>query len=301
VTQLSTESVASTSLIKAPQAAASLSDSVTLAGSEDALRVQARRQRRGRENHIVRAWQIGIVVFGLVLMWAINAGQGDLVMPRPDHVVTSFWDMINDGSLWTALRQSLKVFLVGFATAAVAGVIFGILVGGFHRVGKVFEPFINALNSTPRVAFIPLIIVWFGLDTTAKIVVTWLSAVIPILINTAAGMENADHDLSEMARSMGASRRQLFWRVLIPGAVPMILTGLRIGSALAILGTVVSELYTAESGLGGLLVESSNHFEMAQYFAVVFVLMAIGVLISTLLRALERRFMRWRPGPREGA
>lgn len=271
------------------------------AGSPGSLPpVKRRARRRHRDRLTIWTTRVLLVVATLALMTLLNHTQGDLVMPRPDKVVQAGWRMFANGTMWTALRQSLRVFSIGFSTAIASGVVGGIVVGGFPRVGRVFDPFINALNSTPRVAFIPLIIVWFGLDTTAKIVVTWLSAVIPILINTASGMEAADADLSEMARSLGATRRQLFWRVLIPGAFPVILTGLRIGSALAILGTVVSELYTAEAGLGGLLVESSNHFEMAKYFAVVFVLMVIGVAVTSLLRALERHFLTWRPTGPEG-
>ena len=179
------------------------------------------------------------------------------------------------------------------------GVVGGILLGGFRIVGRVLDPFVNAMNSTPGAAFIPLIIVWFGLYTEAKIIVVWNAALFPILISTAAGIDQSDNDLVEMARSFGASRATLFWQVMVPNAVPSILSGLRIGAAVATVGTVVAELYMAQSGLGGLLASAGNRFQMDRYFAVVIVLMALGTLITGLLRLAEARMGGWRRSMRE--
>lgn len=235
----------------------------------------------------------------LAIMQVVNKLQGDLIMPSPWSVVMSGWQQIRDGTLPDALGQSLRVFGIGFGVSIVTGVGFGVLIGGFRTLERVLDPFIHAVNSTPRVAFIPLIIVWIGLGVEAKIVVTWLSAVIPILISSAAGVSQADPDLTEMARSLGVTRWTLFSRVLIPAALPQILTSLRVGAALAILGTVVSELYTQQAGLGGLLVNDSNNFEMSLYFGVVVVLGALGIAVTAILRAVETRFYRWRVDYRE--
>lgn len=261
--------------------------------------VSRRRARRDRQRRVIVTWQVLLVLAVLGIMQGVNAWKGDLVMPAPGSVVISGWDQITDGTLPHALVQTLTVFGIGFGVSAASGIILGVIIGGFKMVERVFDPFINALNATPRVAFIPLIIVWVGLGVEAKIVITWVSAVVPILINSAAGVKEADADLTEMARSLGVRRWTLFSRVLVPGALPSILTGLRIGSALAILGTVVSELYTQQAGLGGLLVNDSNNFEMARYFAVVVVLGALGVVVTTLLRAAESYFYRWRVDHRE--
>lgn len=241
-----------------------------------------------------------VVVAVITTMKIVNVRDGDLVMPDPLDVVSAGRQLFGDGTMLRALRESLYVLGVGFVLASVVGIVVGVLFGGLPLLGRVAEPFIHALSSTPRVAFIPLIIVWLGLREEAKIAVIWLSAVIPIMINTISGIEAADSDLTEMARSFGARRHQLFWRVWIPGAVPSILTGLRIGASLAILGTVVAELYTAQAGLGGLLVRSSSRFRMDDYFAVVIVLMGVGVSITSLLRMLERRFLVWRTSIADG-
>jgi ABC-type nitrate/sulfonate/bicarbonate transport system permease component len=261
--------------------------------------VPHRAARRNRRRSVVIAGRAAIVLAVLAIMQVVNALQGDLVMPTPWSVVQSGWHQIGDGTLAIALGQSLRVFGIGFGLSIATGVTAGVIIGGFKTLERMLDPFINALNSTPRVAFIPLIVVWVGLGVEAKIVVTWLSAVVPILINSATGVSQADPDLTEMARSLGVSRWTLFSRVLFPGALPQILTGLRVGSALAILGTVVSELYTQQAGLGGLLVNDSNNFEMSSYFAVVVVLAALGIAVAAILRGVESRFYRWRVDHRE--
>jgi ABC-type nitrate/sulfonate/bicarbonate transport system permease component len=146
----------------------------------------------------------------------------------------------------------------------------------------------------PRVSFIPLIIIFLGLGFEAKICVVFLGAIIPILINTYAGVLNSDADLIEMARAAGATDLQIFRKIMLPGAMPYIIAGMRIGAALALINTVVAELYTAIGGLGGLLAIYGNTFRMAPYFVVVFVLGAVGLMTMQSLRLIERRVMRGR-------
>ena len=146
----------------------------------------------------------------------------------------------------------------------------------------------------PRVSFIPLIIVFLGLGPSAKIVVVFIGAAMPILINTYTGVLNCDGELVEMARSAGATESQVFRKIMLPGALPYITAGLRVGASLALINTVVAELYTAVKGLGGLLSVYGNSFRMAPYFVVVFVLGALGVIVMQSLRILERNADRWR-------
>ena len=126
------------------------------------------------------------------------------------------------------------------------------------------------------------------------IAIVFLGAVMPILINTYAGILNSDDELIEMARSTGASRFQVYWRIMLPGAVPFVAVGLRLGATIGLINTVVAELYTAVSGLGGLLAIYGNTFQMAPYFVVVLVLAVIGSIVTQLLRMLEFRAQRWR-------
>ncbi|MCR6670160.1 ABC transporter permease [Devosia ginsengisoli] len=163
-------------------------------------------------------------------------------------------------------------------------------------VGRTLDPFFNALMATPRVAFIPLIIVLLGLGFWAKITVVALGAVMPILINTYAGVRNGDAELVEMARSAGARPGQVFSKILLPGAAPFIMVGLRLGATIGLINTVVAELYTAVQGLGGLLAIYGNTFRMAPYFVVVLILACLGIAVAELLRLVERRLDRWRIG-----
>jgi NitT/TauT family transport system permease protein len=202
--------------------------------------------------------------------------------------------MIRSGALQRALADSLLVFGAGYVLAAAVAIPLGILMGGFRTLGATLEPYVNALTATPRVAFIPLIIVLLGLDAEAKTAIVFLGAVMPILINTYAGVAVSDPELVEMARSAGASRSEIFRKIMLPGAVPFVLSGLRLGAAIGLINTVVAEVYTAVTGLGGLLATYGNTFQMAPYFVVVITLGLIGVLVTSSIGKLERRLSRWR-------
>ena len=238
--------------------------------------------------------QVLVALLLVAGMYLLNFTAGNLTMPRPDAVFVQSVRMWSDGTMLKGLWESLTVLSLGFLLSAVTGIGLGILLGGFRFLGRVFDPFVNAMNSTPGAAFIPLIIVWFGLYTEAKVVVVWNAAMFPILIATASGIANANKDLVEMARAFGASRTRLFFSIMVPDALPSILSGLRIGAAVCTVGTVIAELTMAQSGLGGLLVTAGNRFQMDRYFAVVIVLMALGTLITALLRQAENRISRWR-------
>lgn len=252
------------------------------------------RRRRRREDGLVLGAQILIALLLIAGMYALNATSGKLIMPRPDDVLAQSIRLWGDGTMIRALGESLTVLSIGFVISAVTGILGGTVLGGFHYASRVLDPYVNALNSTPGAAFIPLIIVWFGLYTEAKVVLVWNAAFFPILINTAAGIANADRDLVEMGRAFGAKRTNLFWNVMLPDALPSILSGLRIGAAISTVGTVIAELTMAQSGLGGLLAQAGNRFQMDKYFAVVIVLMALGTAITAALRFIERRVGAWR-------
>lgn len=252
------------------------------------------RARKRREGGFVLLAQVLIVLLLIAGMYALNAAAGKLTMPRPDAVLQQSIRMWADGTMLKALLESVTVLGLGFLLSVVTGIGIGALLGAFRMLNRVLDPFVNALNATPGAAFIPLIIVWFGLYTEAKIVVVWNAAVFPILISTAAGIANADKDLIEMGRAFGAKRLHLFWNIMVPDALPSILSGLRIGAAVCTVGTVIAELTMAQSGLGGLLAQAGNRFQMDKYFAVVIVLMVLATAIIAALRLAESKVGRWR-------
>jgi ABC-type nitrate/sulfonate/bicarbonate transport system permease component len=239
-------------------------------------------------------WRVIALVIFLGVWHLASIPAGKLLLPSPLDVVPAFIDEVRSGQLLTATLSSLQVFILGYALAIVSGVALGVLMGGMPRVGETLEIYVNALNATPRVAFIPFIILWFGLGTPAKIVVVWFQAVMPILINTYAGVQNTDPDLLEAARSFGARRGQMFRYIMLPAALPYIVTGLRLGGANAMVGTVIAELYTALSGLGYLIAQFGGTFQTAKFFGPVLVLGAMGMVISQTLKIVERRLARWK-------
>lgn len=228
------------------------------------------------------------------LWWLASTQVARNLIPSPLATLEAAQRLIAEGRLGTALFDSLSIYLGGYAVAILVGVPLGLLMGTIRPLGKTLEIFVYALSATPRVAFIPLIIVFLGLGPQAKILIIFLGAVMPILINTYAGALNSDQELVEMARSVGARRQRIFTQIVLPGAVPFIIVGLRVGATIGLINTVVAELYTAVKGLGGLLAIYGNTFRMAEYFVVVLTLAFVGVIVTEALRFVEIRLGRWR-------
>jgi len=231
----------------------------------------------------------------LVLLWLLASQvAGRNLIPTPLATFEAASRMFVEGRLLVALWDSLALYLTGYLAAIIVAVPLGVAMGASRTLGKTLEIYVYALSATPRVAFIPLIIVLLGLGFQAKVFIVFLGAVMPIIINTYAGVREVDDDLVEMARSVGARRSDVFRRIVIPSAVPFIVVGLRLGATIGLINTVVAELYTAVRGLGGLLATYGNTFRMAEYFVVVLTLAFIGVIITEILRHFENRLGRWR-------
>ncbi|AGT11214.1 ABC transporter permease [Paracoccus aminophilus] len=237
--------------------------------------------------------RLGVLAVLLVL-WSVTAAhmpQG--LFASPSETLAAARGILAEGRLWKAIAASLQVYLSGTGLAAVVGIGLGLAMGAAPFFGRTIDVFLYALAATPRVAFVPLIIVLLGLGIQAKVFIVFLGAVMPIVLNTYAGVKAADRDLIEMARGAGAGQARIFAHVILPGAVPFLVTGLRIGATIGLINTVVAELYTAVSGLGGLLATYGASFRMPEYFVVVLTLSLIGVLVTEALRQLENRLTRW--------
>lgn len=242
----------------------------------------------------ISAWRLVALACFIIIWWLIALAVGDNFLPTPWQTAVAAREIIKDGTLLHATGESLVVYLTGFGLAIAFAVPFGLFMGGFRVFGATMEIYVNGLTATPRVSFIPLIIVWLGLGVEAKVTIVWLGAVMPILINTYAGVLNADGELIEMARSCGAKNMQIFRKIMLPAALPYIVAGMRLGAAIGLINTVVAELYTALTGLGNLLTTYGNTFQMAKYFVVVLMLATIGVIVTQSLKVCERRMERWR-------
>jgi NitT/TauT family transport system permease protein len=253
---------------------------------------------KNRSKRIAWATRLGIFV-GLLVAWQIaSVTLGPLFLPQPLAVVYATAALFGNGTIEMALLQSMTVFLTAFAISLAIGIPLGLVMGGVKAIGDSVDTFINMFNSMPRIALIPLMVAWFGLGVTAKIAIVVLLAFFPVVINTYTGVLNTDKDLLEAAVSFGASRLQLFITVMLRAALPNIITGIRLGASVGILGVVVAELFTAISGLGGLIVNYGNTFQLADYFVPVLVLSLIGASISEGLKVAERKLTPWKSAQR---
>ena len=178
------------------------------------------------------------------------------------------------------------------------GVPLGILMGWYRRLDAVLDPFVSALYATPRIALLPLMMIWFGIGIASKIAIVFLGAVFPILVNTITGVRTIEADFIKVARSFGCNDRQLFLTVALPSSVPMLLAGLRLGLGHALIGIVVGEMYGATNGLGFLIAIAGARFQTDRVMVGIILIAGAGVLLTALLRAIERRFERWRPNVR---
>jgi ABC-type nitrate/sulfonate/bicarbonate transport system permease component len=177
----------------------------------------------------------------------------------------------------------------------VGGVVLGVIVGWYRRVEMLLNPFLTTLYATPRVAMIPLIIIWFGIGMWSKVVIVFLSAFFPILVNTIGGVKATDPDLLRAARAFCASDRQIFTTLAIPGSVPFILTGVRQGVMLGLIGVAVGEMFGGSEGIGFMVSYGGQTFATDTLFVGVLIIAFAGIVLTALTERLERHFSRWRP------
>lgn len=217
-----------------------------------------------------------------------------LFMSYPSAIFKAGVAMAASGELTGALESSLATLLGGFCLAAIIGITIGLLIGRYRAVDAATDWLINALYSTPLVALMPLVILWFGLGDSAKLFIVTILAVFPILINTAAGVRNLPSSLIDVGVAFAANERQAFMKIILPAVVPYMMTGLRLGIGRAIIGMVVSEFFTALTGLGAVIVKYGNQYDTASMFVPILILMFLGILLTSLVRRLEEMFAPWR-------
>ncbi|HWP29009.1 MAG TPA: ABC transporter permease [Chloroflexota bacterium] len=217
-----------------------------------------------------------------------------LVLVPLSKVWEAFVKLARNGELWKHTSVSLQEFALGFAAAAVVGIVLGLLLATSPKLRDYVEPWVSFLYAVPLVAIAPLFIVAFGIGIMSKVVVIFLVAVFIIIVNTEVGVLSTDPNLIEAARSFGATRLQIFRKVLLPAALPFIVAGLRLGMARGLVGVVVAELFGAKAGLGFLILASAQVFDTASLFVGVLVLAVGGYLGVELLKFIEHKLAPWR-------
>ena len=233
----------------------------------------------------------------LVFVWELVARYlftNALVIVPLSKIWDAFLKLARSGELWKHTSVSLQEFALGYAAAAIVGILLGLLLATNQRMRDYVEPWVSFLYAVPLVAVAPLFIVAFGIGIMSKVIVIFLVAVFIILVNTEVGVLSTDPHLIEAARSFGATRTQIFRKVLLPAALPFIIAGLRLGMARGLVGVVVAELFGAKAGLGFLILASSQVFDTASLFVGVLVLAIGGYLGVELLKWIETRLAPWR-------
>lgn len=237
-------------------------------------------------------WWSGLLLIPVVWQLYSMVAESPLIV-GPIEVAQAAEGMLADGSLVTAARESALVFAAGMAAGTAVGLLIGILVGRFRTVDVMLDPYISALFATPLVAVIPILIVALGFGFQAKVVIVAMFAFFPVAINTAAGVRGVPRDLDELAASFCSSELQTWRDILVPGALPFIVTGVRLAVGRSLIAVVVAEFSTAVTGLGFLILVNSRRFNMAEALVPVVVLMATGFLLYTLLKKVEARLAPW--------
>lgn len=237
---------------------------------------------------------IASLVIAAVVWEAAARTFNPLVIASLSEIWASLVEMARSGELWEDLAYSGQAFLAGFLLSAVVGVLIGMVTATNRVVHDVVDPWISALYATPTIALAPLFIIVFGIELSSKIAVAFLLAVFPVIINTMAGIRTADANLIEGAYSFGATRMQIFQKVLLPSAVPFIITGFRLAIGRALIGVVVAEFFGSRAGIGHMVFNASQRFDTGAVFAGVFIMMAVATVLMRLMEHLEHRIAPWR-------
>jgi ABC-type nitrate/sulfonate/bicarbonate transport system permease component len=273
--------------------------------SERAVTVPAKQPAPTRRpGGFARWWRrsglVTILRFGglstFIAAWEIGSRAGwldPLFASSPALIIEKLVQMIADGSIWPHVLASANIAALGFGLSVAVGVPLGLAMGRSKTIRATLEPFTTALNASPQVAFLPLLIIWLGIGLSSKVALVFLGSFIIMVVNTETGVAQVDRRLIETARSFMANERQILLKIVLPAALPYIIAGMRLGIGRALVMVVVAEIYAATKGLGYLIFQAGGLYDTAQVFVGVVILATAGVLLNAFLRWLEKRLAPW--------
>ncbi len=232
----------------------------------------------------------GLVIWELVSRFVVNNA---LFLAGPIEIVRAIVRLAATGELWRHVWISSIEFVIGYVIACVLGVIAGLAMANSDTMKRIMQPWVSGLYATPTIALAPLFILWLGIGIWSKVLVVILLVFFPVAINTEAGLRTTSDRLIEMLRSFGASDRQIFFKVSLPSALPFILAGLKLGIGRGLIGVVVAELFGSRAGLGRLISESADAFNMPDLFAGVIVLAVAGIALTAGFSWIEKKLVPW--------
>ncbi|RTQ36744.1 ABC transporter permease [Variovorax gossypii] len=240
---------------------------------------------------------IGIVIF--LALWEALPRLGivsDAYLSPPSAVIASIAQLVDTGQLWKHLVASLQRSLWGLVLASFSGVVLGLLIGSSKRLAAIVDPVLQLFRQTSAFALFPVFILFLGIGELSKVAIIFWASFWPVLLSTVGGVKQVDRLLVNSALSMGASRRFIFFKVVLPASLPSIFTGVRLAGAYSITALVAAEMIGAHSGLGFLTLNSQETFQIPTMYAGILLLAVVGLVLNYLLALLERRLLRWRRG-----
>ncbi len=283
----------------ADQARVDLPDDARELSSERSRAERAAAGRRRRHQLINLAIRLVSLAVALSLWQIVGENVDPVLFTTPTKVVIAGYHMILSGELWNYLWPSLIVLGIGLSLAAVSGIGIGLFLARFWVVDVALTVYITFLYSIPSVALVPLIVLWAGFETTAKVIILFMFAFFPMVINTYQGVKSVDPKLLEVGRAFRCSERQLWANIVLPAALPFIVTGLRLAVGRGLIGMVLADLYTAISGIGYLIVRTASTYQVDKMFVPIVTLGLLGVTLTALLRLLEKSVAPWTAAAQE--
>ncbi|MFK7881580.1 ABC transporter permease [Roseobacter sp.] len=244
-----------------------------------------------------RRW-VGFCVFAFLLLlaeWGTRTGViSSLTLPRPSDVLWTFQELYDSGALFKHLLPSLARLAIGSALGVSLGIGVGLLMGLFSYIRAGLVPLVAAIFPVPKIALLPLFVIWFGIDEGSKYALIAFGTFTPTVVATYAAVDNVDRTLIRMGQSFGLTWLSIVGKIVLPGAMPGILSGLRISLAIAIILLVAAEMLGAEYGIGAYILEAGSLYDLERLFAGVVILSLLGVITSAAIGAIERRVLNWR-------
>ncbi|SIT74278.1 NitT/TauT family transport system permease protein [Yoonia rosea] len=245
------------------------------------------------EKHRIRLLSTSLIV-GFFLTWEVLCvllNVSDLVLPRPSEIMVTMW--IRFPVLWPHILQTLYSTLVGFTLGVIIGVTLGVIVGTSKVAYAVAYPLLVGFSSIPKVAVVPIFVLWFGSGTTPAILTAMVICVFPIVVNIATGLATTEPELEDVLKTLGASKSEILWNVGLPRAMPYFFASLKVAITLSFVGAVLSETVASNMGIGNVMMTASSNFQVSLVFAGLIILALMGVALYALFSWLESRVTGW--------
>ncbi len=262
--------------------------------------ITERRSRLPRWYRGSEAFILGVSGFvTFLIIWEVGSIAGvieEFFFSRPTAILAAGIREVQIPRFWDDVRVSVFELVAGSGLALALGVPIGLAIGWYKRIGYVFDPWLNFFNALPRIALLPLVVLWLGLGIETKIAIVFLGGFFSIVVPTAQGVKTVDRTMLDVGRSLRASQRRIFATIVLPSTVPFILAGVRLGIGRGLIGVVVAEFYAQTQGLGVIIIKSQQALLTDRMLFAILLFSIASIILAALVNVVERRVQRWRPG-----